>query len=191
MSRNLTAREGLWQFPSVKTLVIQMDHDVLLALQKTRSRPLNTFFILLTRSGTGKAWFVYALIFNLLHRIDIQFVANQISFMNALLAPLLAWIFSTVLKRVFDRERPSHAIEGFKQIIPPPTCGSFPSGHTASSFAFFIALVFVGHPLALLVGIWAILVSFSRLYLGVHYTSDIVGGIFLGFISASVLTKFI
>lgn len=181
----------MWQFSSVKTIVTRVDQDVLLALQKTRSRPLNTFFILLTRTGTGKAWFVYALIFNLLHWQGIQFVSNQISFMNALLAPLLAWILSTILKRIFARKRPSDSITGFKQIILPPNCGSFPSGHTASSFAFFIALMLIGHPLTVVIGIWAILVSFSRLYLGVHYVSDIVGGIILGTISAYTLTNFI
>ncbi|MGE0634335.1 MAG: phosphatase PAP2 family protein [Pseudobdellovibrionaceae bacterium] len=44
------------------------------------------------------------------------------------------------------------------------------------------------HPLAPWIGIWAHLVSFSRIYLGVHYSSDVAGGIAVGFLSAVVAT---
>lgn len=65
-------------------------------------------------------------------------------------------------------------------LVAPPTDASFPSGHTAASFAAVAALYFMGDPLwkpALAV---ALVIAFSRLYLYVHWPSDILGGLILG-----------
>jgi len=158
------------------------DHKILLSVQLWRRSSLDKFFIILTGTGTGKAWFTGALAFNILHFQDIHFVESQMNFMRALFSPLLAWALGATLKKLFSRERPS--IKGINQLIKSPTCGSFPSSHAAASTAFFVALILLNHPLAMLVGIWAALISFSRLYLGVHYLSDVLGGVLVGVFSA-------
>ncbi len=170
-------------------MLISLDHKVLLTLQQIRRPWLNQIFIALTATGTGKAWFIFTLIMNILHQAGIRFLESQNSFMNALFAPLLAWILSKMLKRLFSRERPSMAIIGFDKIINPPTCGSFPSGHAAASIAFSFALILIAHPFAAIVTVWAVLISFSRLYLGVHFLSDVIGGVFLGIGSAYLCSK--
>lgn len=166
------------------------DARILLQVQRWRHRRVNWFWVALTYSGTGKAWIGIAIIANALDQLGVAFAPEQFRFLRAMLAVALAWGLSHALKRIVARPRPSPAIEGFKLFLPPPTCGSFPSGHTAASFSFFFALLFLAHPWAIFVGVWAALVSFSRLYLGVHYLSDILGGLLLGFLSAWAILQF-
>ena len=65
-------------------------------------------------------------------------------------------------------------------LIPPPGDASFPSGHTAASFAAVFALKASGSPLWKPALLWALLIAFSRLYLYVHWPSDVLGGAVLG-----------
>lgn len=169
----------------------KIDRDILFFIQRHRPSFLRRMFLYLTYSGMGQSWWAVALILVILNLLGIRFISQQASFFKAFLAPLLAWILSSALKRVFSRLRPSAADESFITLVKNPTCGSFPSGHTASSFSFFFALLLIHHPAAPWVGVWAGLVSYSRLYLGVHYPSDVMGGIVIGFLSALIATHFV
>lgn len=62
----------------------------------------------------------------------------------------------------------------------PSGGASFPSGHTAASFAAVFALKASGSPLWKPALLWALLIAFSRLYLYVHWPSDVLGGAVLG-----------
>ena len=162
------------------------DQKILLAVQKWRHPFLNRLFLVLTCSGTGRAWFIFALIMNSLNFAGIHILENQPHFLRSMFCPLLAWVSGSVAKKLISRDRPSEAIYGYSRIIESPTCGSFPSSHAASAVAFYTALQLIDHSLALFVGVWALLVSFSRLYLGVHYLTDIIGGALLGTVVALI-----
>ena len=85
-----------------------------------------------------------------------------------------------LLKPLIGRIRPFAVNTAVELLIPPPLDASFPSGHTAASFAAVFALRASGSPLwkpALAV---AAAIAFSRLYLYVHWRSDVLGGALLG-----------
>lgn len=86
-----------------------------------------------------------------------------------------------ILKNLFARTRPYDVNTGVKLLITKPADFSFPSGHTAASFATVAALYFSGaRRLWKPVLILACLIAFSRLYLYVHYPTDVLGGIVIG-----------
>ena len=88
-----------------------------------------------------------------------------------------------ILKNVFARIRPCDVNTAIQLLVPRPSDFSFPSGHTAASFAAVSALYFAGEKkLSMAALLPAVLIAFSRLYLYVHYPTDILGGILAGII---------
>ena len=86
-----------------------------------------------------------------------------------------------VLKHLFCRIRPCDVNTAVQLLIPRPGDFSFPSGHTAASFAAVAALYFAGAKKWWKITLpLAILMAFSRMYLYVHFPTDILGGAVLG-----------
>lgn len=92
-----------------------------------------------------------------------------------------AVLCNLLLKPLVARVRPCDILTEVQLLIPHPDDFSFPSGHTAASFASVTALWLAGKKqwamAALPVGV---LIAFSRMYLCVHYPTDILGGVILG-----------
>jgi undecaprenyl-diphosphatase len=101
-----------------------------------------------------------------------------------LIAVALADWSAVGLKALFDRERPPFRYTEPDPLVPVPHDGSFPSGHAATSFAGATMLSFAFPRLAPLLYVLAAAVAFSRVYVGVHYPLDIVGGAVLGVLVA-------
>jgi len=99
-----------------------------------------------------------------------------------------ALITNVCLKNLVARPRPYEVVEGLVPLIGKPTDYSFPSGHTCASFACALVLYRIlpkkyGVPAVIL----ASLIAFSRLYVGVHYPTDVLGGMFVGIFSSCLV----
>lgn len=103
----------------------------------------------------------------------------------SLFALLIGYITGElIIKNIVCRVRPFELLDYLDTIIKPPMSYSFPSGHTASSFAAATSICMLGRKAGICAFIWAALIAFSRIYLSVHYLTDIVAGIILGLLAA-------
>lgn len=89
-------------------------------------------------------------------------------------------ICSVILKNVFARVRPFNATD-FELIISAPTDFSFPSGHTLHAFITATVLYSSYRKWGIAAYALALVMAFSRMYLYVHYPSDVVAGAIIGF----------
>ena len=85
-------------------------------------------------------------------------------------------------KQVTDRRRPDRAGAGVPdgRHVPMPESTSFPSGHSASAFAFAEGVSSAAPALGLPMRLAAVAVSYSRFHTGVHFPGDVVGGALIG-----------
>ncbi|MGA8745698.1 MAG: phosphatase PAP2 family protein [Solirubrobacterales bacterium] len=74
--------------------------------------------------------------------------------------------------------------------VPMPRSSSFPSGHTASAFAFATGVARVQPSLSMPLRAAATLIGYSRVHTGVHYPGDVLAGAFLGVSSAELANRF-
>lgn len=100
---------------------------------------------------------------------------------------------SAVLKDLFQRARPCHEIAGIavlEHVRLLVDCGSgysFPSSHAANNFGAAFLLSFYYRSWRRAFFIFAAAVGFSRMSVGVHYPSDVLGGLFVGAVCAGIL----
>ncbi|MCG2710087.1 MAG: glycosyltransferase family 39 protein, partial [Thermodesulfovibrionales bacterium] len=103
---------------------------------------------------------------------------------------LADWTGNT-LKHLIGRVRPCHTLEGVRLLVGCTNSFSMPSNHAANSFAIILALSYIS-------GKWvrwtaltvAMLVGFSRVYIGVHYPSDVIVGALTGIAVSILVIKF-
>ena len=94
-----------------------------------------------------------------------------------------------VLKRLILRPRPYLVVYGLVCLVPPESSTSFPSGHAASSFVCACLLTCLFGKKGALAYIPASLIALSRIYVGVHYPSDVLAGIALGTLVGTVVWR--
>ncbi|MCI9331001.1 MAG: phosphatase PAP2 family protein [Oscillibacter sp.] len=125
-------------------------------------------------SNHGEIWVLLAAVLLLLRRQR----SYGLSTACALTLDLISC--NILLKPMIGRLRPFVFRPDLSLLVPPPGDASFPSGHTAAAFAVVFALKTAGSPLWRPALALATVTAFSRLYLYVHWPTDILGGVLLG-----------
>jgi len=136
----------------------------------------------------GEVWILAALILLLMKNTRKCGAAVAI-------ALILSYVVNNlILKNVVERPRPYEMIEGLVPLVERLSDYSFPSGHTGASFAASFVIIksrlpYVRIPALIL----AILIACSRLYLGVHYPTDVAAGMVIGiimsYIACAIISK--
>ena len=132
--------------------------------------------VAITKLGdAGIVWIILTVILLLIPKTRKSGVYMAV----ALIADLI--ICNVILKPIVARIRPYSINQTVHLLVTPLKDYSFPSGHTAASFASVSALYFAGRKrMAAGTLIVSVLIAFSRMYLYVHYPTDVLGGLIIG-----------
>ncbi len=163
-------------------MIQQIDFSILNFIQKyIKCDFLDFLFPIITHLGDmGFVWILTSVI--------LLFFRNHrktgITMIIGLILGLI--IGNIILKNLFGRLRPFEVAEGVNLLIKAPTDASFPSGHTLASFISATILFKNYKKAGICFWFLAILIAFSRLYLYVHFPTDVLFGGVLGVIIANL-----
>ncbi len=164
-------------------LINNIDSGIMFFIQEyIRSPILSAIFVPLTKSGDGG---ILLMVIGIILVIIKKTRQAGIVFLISLAASYL--VNDLVLKNIFERDRPFVGIEGLDILTKKPVSFSFPSGHTATTFACAVSLLCMRVKYAPLALVYAILMGFSRVYVGVHYPTDVLFGAIVGIITANTV----
>ncbi len=162
--------------------ILMLDHSILqIIAQHFRADWLTQIMRGITTLGNlGAVWIVLGVILLLIPRTRRCGAAVMLAL------ALTTVLGEFVLKPLVARPRPFLQYSDLTALIPPPSSFSFPSGHTGSSFAAATALFAMNRRAGLAAYVLAALIGFSRLYLCVHFPTDVAAGALLGIASGIV-----
>ena len=175
-------------------MFLNFDLSVFEWIQSIQCGFLNTVMVFITTLGNAGAIFIV---------LALVLLCTK-KYRKAGLAVAVALIVMLIcndlfLKEFFARPRPFNLLatdpekyafwgEGYvyPELIGKPSSYSFPSGHTSSAFAAAIALLCHNRKLGIPVTIFAAIMGFSRIYVEVHYCTDVIAGVVSGTICALI-----
>lgn len=164
---------------AVNDLTSSFDDFIYSLISSFRSDLLTNVLRVITSLANYKS----ILIYNILIILYIL-ISKKSKLLIIPLNSILSVVFNNVFKLIFRRDRP------ILIALITETGYSYPSGHAMISILFFGTLSYIlgksnikyKNTLRIIIGIFIILIGISRIYLGVHFVSDIIGGYLLGII---------
>ena len=140
-----------------------------------RNPVMNAISIFFDYAGAhGEIWIAFTLLLLLFRR------TRKAGFAMAVALVLYMAAGHFFLKPLFARPRPCDVNTAITILVKRPHGHSFPSGHTASAFAAAFALWLQNRKLGVPALVLAAFIAFTRLYLYVHFPTDVLGGLVLG-----------
>ena len=141
---------------------------------------LDKLMIFITHLGdSGVIWIIFAAIFIINRRTRRIGISMLISML------LCYFLGNLVLKPLFGRPRPFLSDPSITLLRPPPNEFSFPSGHSMNSFSAASAIFTFNKKYGIVAFILASLIAVSRVYLMVHYPTDIIAGCIVGLVTGA------
>ncbi len=163
--------------------LMEIDSNILLFVQDNlRSEILNYFMVHFTSLGNaGLIWILIVLVYILNRYTRKKGIYCAISL---LLCFIVVNIF---LKNVVARIRPYDAMEQIRCLVEAQPDYSFPSGHTAIAFAASVPVfILLDRGIGLIMTVFSILMGLSRIYVCVHYPTDVICGAIIGILCGIV-----
>lgn len=164
--------------------LLQLDGAILLWIQEhVRQDFLSPVVKFITHLGdAGWCWILLAVILLIVKKTRKIGLVTAVSLLSSYV------VNNLILKNLVARVRPYEAVDGLQRIIEAQSDFSFPSGHSASSFAAAVVIFMLcprkyGVPALML----AFLIALSRLYVGVHYPTDVLTGVISGTVIAVIV----
>lgn len=162
-------------------LIQNFDSSIMYKVQEIHNPILNSIMIFFTKIGDiGLVWLVLGLVL-------FFFKKTRKAGILLYLSQLLNIIVVTILKDTIQRPRPFLTLTDLHPLISLPTSYSFPSGHASSAFAGALIIAYMFRKWLVPAYIVAIMIAVSRVYLGVHYPSDIIVGAVIGTLSSIII----
>lgn len=160
--------------------LLALDGNILLFIQEhLRADWLTPVMLVITRlGGLGKIWIAVSLLLLCFKKTRWAGAAGLLGLIFSLA------VNNVLLKNLVARIRPYEVVEGLRLIAPRATDFSFPSGHTGSSFAAAVAICCMlkgsGMRWQYFLLVFAALMGYTRLYVGIHYPTDVLAGLVTG-----------
>lgn len=169
-------------------LIKKWDQDIFIFLNNLGSEQYDGFWLFITKIET---WIPLFIFLTLLIFFYYEFKKGVILFGFGLLAFGVTMLVTDSTKEFVSRLRPNNVdgINNLIRILQEPETFSFFSGHASSSFAittFVVLAVSKYSKWVYLIYLWPVIFTMSRIYVGVHYPSDILVGSFVGILMAAL-----
>lgn len=175
--------EGVYMYLTIKRRVNSFDNYILFFIKNhIQNKYLDKLMPMITNMGNlGVIWIVMAAALILNEPYEL------IGYMVILTLIISSIVGEGIIKHIVRRARPYNKQTRIKLLIAKPISYSFPSGHTLSSFAVaeVLSMYFVKYKLIFMA--IACLIALSRVYLFVHYPTDVIAGIILGVLFSKII----